>query len=154
MSEEQIKEMLNKEPVVLLWDKIIALDKENKKLKEELSKKNKIIEELKGEKEAIKVCALELSKNTKYWCDELRKAKEKNKQEFNDYIKFKKEEYDKYLDRVNNLIQKNCILQEKVSKAIEKLNYIKENDYVDGGDVIILGINDFDELLDILGDKE
>ena len=60
---------------------------------------------------------------------ELRKEnqelKEQNKKEFADYIKFKKEQYDEYLEKVNKLIKEN----QELKKQLENNSKINVADH-------------------------
>lgn len=53
---------------------------------------------------------------------ENQELKEQNKKEFADYIKFKKEQYDEYLEKVNKLIKENQKLKKKheITKKIAR----------------------------------
>lgn len=57
---------------------------------------------------------------------ENQELKEQNKKEFADYIKFKKEQYDEYLEKINKLIKENQELKKQLennSKIQERMMY-------------------------------
>ena len=49
--------------------------------------------------------------------------KEQNKKEFADYIKFKKEQHDEYLEKVNKLIKENQSLKKQLEENKDKINW-------------------------------
>lgn len=49
--------------------------------------------------------------------------KEQNKKEFADYIKFKKEQYDEYLEKINKLIKENQELKKQLEEYKDKINW-------------------------------
>lgn len=81
------------------------LQKENKQLKENAENNDKVVDNVNWENQLLK--------------KENQKLKEQNKKEFADYIKFKKEQYDEYLEKVNKLIKEKQELKKhlKVPKA-------------------------------------
>lgn len=64
---------------------------------------------LEYDKETLKDMVLELR-------EEIEILKEKNEKEFADYIKFKKEQYDEYLKKINKLIKENQELKKKLEE--------------------------------------
>ena len=60
---------------------------------------------------------------------ENQELKEQNKKEFADYIKFKKEQYDEYLEKVNKLIKENQELKKQVKKLKRKIRKLKNKNY-------------------------
>lgn len=56
---------------------------------------------------------------------ENQELKEQNKKEFADYIKFKKEQYDEYLEKINKLIKEN----QELKKQLENNSKINVSDH-------------------------
>lgn len=76
------------------------LQQENEILKENAKNNDKVVDIVNWENQLLK--------------KENQELKEQNKKEFADYIKFKKEQHDEYLEKVNKLIKENQELKNQL----------------------------------------
>ena len=80
-----------------------------KQLKENAENNDKVVDNVNWENQLLK--------------KENQKLKEQNKKEFADYIKFKKEQYDEYLEKVNKLIKEKQELKKQLEENKDKINW-------------------------------
>ena len=88
---------------------------------------------------------------------ENQQLKEKNELEFNDFIKFKKEQEDRHLEETDKLIKKNYHLRKQLQQKDEVLNEIRKlcNEWIYGNEDFCINTNEkILQIIDKVGGNE